>query len=539
MKRRLVLAAALLAVLAGAGWAQVYQYAATARDASGKEITAYLWLPPESDRVRGVLVGGQTLMEQSFAGDPSIRRACAAEGLAIVYFSPALDAVFDYKAKDSASRLQKALEDLSEASGYRELAVAPLFPFGHSVSSIFACRVVCWKPGRCFGALAFKGGLSTEPDDPKASIAGVPILVVKGQFEEFGPGPSGVLRDFEDRETAWKAMREMLLGLRAKDGRNLIAYLVEPGGSHFAWSDRLAPYVAAFVREAARRRIPDWPADARTPVKCLEVAPDSGALTGADVGKEALAAPWSEFKGDKAKAFWHPSVELAKMADALHGGLYARRPQFVTFADPKSGKPIFVGHDLRLRLGPNWVGPDAFQVAGTFLDKAPDKYPKVEGTVGHAQGAVRFRVFGGAVEQTAADTFRIRPDGRGRIRAEIMAFHPGDAVYRYAEQQGRVNLPDRLTQGKPQTISFAPVGRLSPGGGPVRLLATSDAGLPVRYYVESGPATVDGDSLALADWPRRASMPVKVAVVAYQYGSAVEPFVRSAEPVRQVVLVNR
>jgi hypothetical protein len=36
----------------------------------------------------------------------------------------------------------------------------------------------------------FKGGLSTAPNDPGASIAGVPVLAVKGQFEEFGPGPS-------------------------------------------------------------------------------------------------------------------------------------------------------------------------------------------------------------------------------------------------------------------------------------------------------------------------------------------------------------
>lgn len=539
MTRRLVLAAALLGLVAPAGWAQVYQYAVPAQDAAGKAITAYLWVPPEAERLRGALVGGQTLMEPAFAADPAIRQACAAEGLAIVYFSPALDAVFDYKAKDSAARLQKALDDLAAASGYGELAAAPLFPFGHSVSSIFASRVVCWNPGRCFGALPFKGALSLPPDDPAATVAGVPILVIKGQFEEFGPGPSGVLRDFEDRETAWKGMREILLGLRAKDPRNLIAYLVEPGASHFAWSQRLAPYAAAFVREAARRRIPDWPLDVKQPVACREVDPATGALTGGDIGKDALAAPAGEFKGDQAKAFWHLNIELAKMADALHADLFAKQPQFVTFADPASGKPILVGHDLRLRLGPQWVGPDTFRVAGTFLDKSPDKYPKVDGPVGHAPGEIRFRAFGGTVEQTGPDTFRVAPDGRGRARAEILAFHPGDATYRYAEQQGRVNLPERLSQGKPQTIAFPPVGPLRPGGGPVRLGATSDSGLPVRYGVESGPAMVDGDMLRLAELPRRAKLPLKITVVACQYGSAVEPLVQTAEPVRQVVLVEK
>jgi hypothetical protein len=535
MTRRVVLAAMLLGLVPPVGTAQVYQYAVPAQDVAGKEITAYLWVPPEADRLRGVLVGGQTLMEPAFAGDPAVRQACAAEKLAIVYFSPALDAQFDYRAKDSPARLQKALDDLAEASGYRELAAAPLFPFGHSVSSIFASHVVCWNPGRCFGSMPFKGGLSLPPDAPQATVAGVPLLVIKGQFEEFGPGPSGALRDFENRETSWKGMREILLGLRAKDERNLIAYLVEPGASHFAWSQRLAPYAAGFIREAARQRIPDWPVDAKEPVKCRMIDPAAGSLSGGDIGKDAPAAGYGAFKGDKGKAFWHLSTELAKMADALHADLFAKRPQFVTFADPKTGKPILVGHDLRLRLGPTWVGPDTFRVAGTFLDKAPDKYPKVEGTVGHGEGTVQFRAFGGTVQQTGPDTFRVSPDGRGRIRAEILAFHPGDSTYRYAEQQGRMGLPEQLKQGKPQAISFPPVGRLKAGGVPARLQATSDSGLPVRYYVESGPAAVEGKMLRPADWPRRAKGPVTVTVVAYQYGSAVEPLVQSAEPVRQVI----
>ena len=42
---------------------------------------------PSPHRRRGVLVGGHTLMEPEFARDPLIRRACAAEGLAIDFAS--------------------------------------------------------------------------------------------------------------------------------------------------------------------------------------------------------------------------------------------------------------------------------------------------------------------------------------------------------------------------------------------------------------------------------------------------------------------
>jgi hypothetical protein len=518
--------------------AEVYQYAVTAKAADGKDTTAFLWVPPEADRLRGVLVGGQILMEQPFAADPLIRKACAEEKLAIVFFSPPLDAVFDYKARNSGALLQKVLDDLAERSGYRELAKAPLFPFGHSVSSIFATRVVYWDPGRCFGALPFKGGLPAPVEDPQASLAGVPILVIKGQFEEFGPGPSGVLREAEDRETAWKGMREIIAGLREKDEKHLIAYLVEPGASHFAWSGRTAPYAARFIRLCAQQRIPDWPIDTAEPVKCKAVDPASGARTSVNLAAEAFAAPGGEFKGDKKRNFWHFDVELAEMADALHAGLAGKKPQFVTFADPAKGTPIFVGHDLRLKLSPKWVGPDSFKVSGVFLDKAPDKYPKVEGPVGHAEGAVQFRLYAGTAEQPAADTFRVTPDGRGRIRAEVLAFHPGDATYRYAEQQGRVTIPEKLMQGRDQTITFPPVALLKAGSPGVKLAASSDAGLSVRYYVESGPAIVEGDMLKLTEMPKRARRPLRITVVAYQYGSAVEPLTKSAEPAKQVVQVE-
>jgi hypothetical protein len=143
MKRVAVTAFAVLGILAASVQAEVYQHAVAAKDVNGRPITAFLWVPPAADRLRGALVGGLTLMEPAFAGDPLIRRACAAEKLAIVYFSPALDPLFDYKTDNSPALLQAALDDLAEVSGYGELAVAPLLPFGHSASSIFASRVVC------------------------------------------------------------------------------------------------------------------------------------------------------------------------------------------------------------------------------------------------------------------------------------------------------------------------------------------------------------------------------------------------------------
>ena len=194
---------------------------------------------------------------------------------------------------------------------------------------------------------------------------------------------------------------------------------------------------------------------------------------------------------------------------------------------------------MRVRVKTIWEGPDTFRVLGTFLDKPPKKYPAIPAPASHAEGAIQFRVVAGAVEQTGPDTFRVTLDGREELDAQILAFHPGDETYRYTEQPGRVRLPSRLTTGKPQRITFPAVEPIKAGTPPVKLLATSDSGLPVRYYVESGPAIVKGDLLQLAELPFRVTYPVRVVVVAYQYGSAVAPLVQTAAPVRQVITVEK
>jgi len=44
--------------------------------------------------------------------------------------------------------------------------------------------------------------------------------------------------------------------------------------------------------------------------------------------------------------------------------------------------------------------------------------------------------------------------------------------------------------------------------------------LPVSYYVLEGPAIIKGDRLELTRIPPKARYPVKITVVAWQYGIA-------------------
>lgn len=68
----------------------------------------------------------------------------------------------------------------------------------------------------------------------------------------------------------------------------------------------------------------------------------------------------------------------------------------------------------------------------------------------------------------------------------------------------------------------------------MELHATSSSGLPVNYYVSRGPAVIEDGKLRLAEIPVRAKFPIEVEVVAWQFGSGMEPKVRTAESVKRV-----
>jgi hypothetical protein len=505
-----------------------YQWSVRVEPAQGTPFEALLWVPPQADRIRGVLMGERAYI----ADDPAIRAVAAAEKLAVILLRPHFDAVFTYWEKPSAEILQQTLDSVAAASGYHEIRYAPLFPFGHSVSSVYSSRVAYWNPGRCFGFLAFKGAL-VEPHAPDVSVAGVPALVISGQFEEFGPGPSGVLREGEDRETGWRVSRERYLAMRARDERNLICFAVDGGSTHMAWSQRNAALTAVFLRKAAALRIPDWPIDTQEPVRCKEIDPVRGWLSETGIEeiparmKAAAAARWT---GDPRAAWWHADEEMATAWVKFHEGRFGKRAQFVAFKDPASGKLLRPRNDMRLVLSPHWVGADTFQVAADFLMEVCDKYPASAEPIGHADGPIRFATHrSGGIEQTGPDTFRVVRYGEKSAEGHPLAYHEGDAEYRHAEQPAFMKIA-LLTKGEANTITFPNPDDLRANGRPVTLGATSSSGLPVTYAVDYGPAFIADGRLHPLPLPSRVAQPMEIKVTAYQWGSAVEPFVQTAPP---------
>ena len=55
----------------------------------------------------------------------------------------------------------------------------------------------------------------------------------------------------------------------------------------------------------------------------------------------------------------------------------------------------------------------------------------------------------------------------------------------------------------------------------------------MHYYVREGPAEVDGDKLVFLPMPPHAKLPLRVTVVAWQYGRGGPDPVQTAAPVER------
>jgi hypothetical protein len=114
----------------------------------------------------------------------------------------------------------------------------------------------------------------------------------------------------------------------------------------------------------------------------------------------------------------------------------------------------------------------------------------------------------------------------------IAVRHPGTDRVRAVVQPGQISR-DHHSEGKAQKITFPSIPDVKARTASAPLLAVSDAGLPVSYFVVVGPAVVKEGKLLFTPIPPRAKFPVTVTVAAWQWGRGTEPKVRTADIVKQ------
>jgi hypothetical protein len=163
------------------------------------------------------------------------------------------------------------------------------------------------------------------------------------------------------------------------------------------------------------------------------------------------------------------------------------------------------------------------------------------------------RIASGAIKQTGTDTFRVWLT-RGGLQRQgnpwdpwIIATHPGDNEYRSTERALLVQIPVRhkgpAKKDTYQTIDFPAIPNQRADATELKLPATASSGLPVQFFVVSGPADVSDDGvLRFSPIPPNTRFPVKVIVGAYQWGrrqTEKVTYVPSATPVYQEFLIEK
>ncbi len=506
-----------------------------------------LYIPPTCERIRGAIVSLDNLVEKPLLEDSQIRAAAAAENLAIIWFARTpkarpFDKGFHAKQGDD-ELLSQVLADLAKVSGYDELTHVPLLTLGHSAAAPFAWEFAEAHPERTLGVIHFKSSLSRSPKPTEHSpIEGVPVLIVKGQFEEWSqPNPP------TDREASWQGVRKTALAFRMQNDRNLIGYLCAASDGHFESSPELTRILAMFIRKAAQRRIPaQEPTSELNDIAILRpISPEEGWLTDSAMAFEPetanIASP-ADFQGDRAAAFWYFDRELAEAVRNFGGDQKGKAPQMVTMSIAGKVLPLSTRGIVETRFQPLEDGR-TFELSGDFFPKVPSGVLHDGDTLGHAAGPVVVQFVKGPAEQIGPATFRLRFDRTCFTDRNsdlwFIASEPGNAKIRRADQACLISLPGKNSQGTPHTITFPEIGEQPLSRERVELKATTDSGLPVEYYVESGPAIIASNKLHFTTLPPRTRFPVKVTVVALQWGRTIEPLYQSAEPVPQTVWIHQ
>ena len=298
-----------------------------------KPSIAHLWLPEGKGKIRGLILAGKIRLESRICNDPVIRRAAFDKRLGIVYFEPHFNAIFNYAATDSEDDLLRALDELARKTGRSELTLVPWITIGHSTGGIFCRNVAYWKPERVIGVVhIMSGNLQDGIQDRTRTLAGVPFLAINGEFEDCGPAGGDLGRGLRSayslhpddkkirNQTQWLLIRTQMIARRRKQPDNLMSLVVHRESGHVSWSADMSDLTALFIRRAADARIPDAEPDGTGVIQCRTLEAKDGWLSDADIKVPRFApAPYDEYRGDKALAFWHVDEVMARAIEKYHG----------------------------------------------------------------------------------------------------------------------------------------------------------------------------------------------------------------------------
>lgn len=506
-----------------------WQWSAEVKDVISGETNdhprAFLWIPENCRQVRAVVVGKHNMSEEGIFEHPDFRKMLTELGFAEVWITPGIDINWDVT-KGTQVAFDRLMAELADISGYTELNYAPVVPIGHSAMATYPWNFAAWNPERTLAILSIHGDSprthltgygGKNPDWGDRTIEGIPGLIVMGEYEW------------------WEDRLFTSFDYRRQYPDAPLSLLADAGRGHFDHSDGLVRYLALFLKKAARYRLPKhMPLD--RPVQLVPIRAKDGWLADRwhrDELSQAEAAPYGIYKGDKNTAFWYFDKEMVEATERYYRKVRGKREQYIGFMQNGKLLPFNVKSHARI-FGTFQPEADGltFHLRAVYTDTLRSRLSDE-----HARGKISVSRICGPVKKMNDSTFTVRFYRMGLNNPKrtsdiwLLGMNDGDPIYKSSVQQINIRIPYRIKEGEVQKISFASLADVTKGVKTVSLHALTDSGLPVYYYIKEGPAEIKDSTIIFTSIPPRAKYPVKVTVVAWQYGIAGKW--QTAEPVER------
>ncbi|SEO07024.1 hypothetical protein SAMN05192574_105191 [Mucilaginibacter gossypiicola] len=527
--------------------ARVWQWSTLIKNANENagQARAFLWIPPTCKQIKAVIFAQNNMEEESILTDSKFRREMGKLGIAEVWASPAFNLKFLFN-QGAGEQFNAMITDLADISGYNELKTVPVIPIGHSAAASAPYYFGAWNPKRTLACISVSGQW------PYVRNVFAPDIWRKDQGLDFIP----CLETMGEYEAAATWSDE---GLNERQEHPFLplSMLSNPAQGHFAATQEKIDYLAFYIKKAIKYRLPK-----RVPVgSAPDLVPVDPTKTGWLVDKWrydrpplAEPGPVGQYKGDVANAFWYFDEETAKVTSAYQAAHRNQKPQLIGYLqNGKMTEQRNTHQQVNLKFEPEADGI-TFKLHAAFYDTVAGGSPRlpvwagmpVGSFIGHASGGIPISIdcITGPVVKIDDSTFRVNPragywENPHSYELWFAATQPGDTYYKPAVQQALMVVPPRNTVGREQHINFLPISNQKQNSQGIKLSATSDAGVPVGFYVLEGPAELSGDKLNLTVIPPRSRFPVKVTLVAWQYGNSSEPKLQTAAPVTQTFFIQK
>jgi hypothetical protein len=477
--------------------------------------------------------------------------------------NPATGTRFANQSEQAGAELVLLLNKFATLTGYSELQYAPVLLTDHSAGSTF-----CWArtvpssaalTGRVFAIIPYKG---TYPGNI-SNLLGIPIFHLSSEWQEIS-----------DWGETWEiGDAPSLRSLRSGGTTCLIGECVQPGTGHYEYAPEQSAPLADFIQAAAAERIPaNWSAANGYPT-LNSIDPSTGWVVDTRTMGSGTCEPvsydsWIGAGNDPLRAYWYPDQTTAQsVCDTANAG-FTKRPQMIDAFESSSASTPAPLASLNSGgvVGVGYVPDSAslegdgvtFQVRAASVNQSPIARLDNASALGIATGPIVFRANdSGSLKQTGADTFQVYLDRESVTKGGqpwepfILSYQPGDSQYRsaYRPIQLLTSIAVNQISGNAQTITFPALPNVT--GTNLQqitlsgsLAATASSGLPVQYWVASGPYRNDAtnSNILIPDTiPANASYPMPVIIGAWQWGqpSSVGTAIRSATPVFQTFYINQ